>query len=305
MTRPAVARRRLAVVGLLGVTAAWGASFVLMKPAIERQPIPDFLATRFVIATLLLVLARPTVLKDIDRRTLWTGGIAGCCLGAGYVTQTIGLHYASPAVTGFLTGLYVVATPFLALALFRQPLSAKVVVAAVLALVGLATISLTEFGVGVGESWIILGALMFALHIVVLGRWSSGADVYALTVVQLAVASVGIGLLAFADGDGFVLPPDGDVWFAVLVTAVLATAVGFVIQTWAQAHMDPSRVAIILTAEVPWTAIMSVSVGMDVLTPRMVIGGAIMFAAMILAEWPTRKAKPGEIVPTHPLGHFE
>lgn len=305
MTASKIGGNRLAVVLLLAVTAAWGASFVLMKPAIERQPIPDFLATRFTIATVILILARPVVFRAFDRRTLWTGAVAGICLGVGYVTQTIGLHFASPAITGFLTGLYVVATPFLARVLFGQRLNGKVVIAAVLALVGLGVISLTSFGLGVGEWWIIVGAIFFALHIVVLGKWSPGADAYALTVIQLAVVSVGTFVLAFTDGDGYALPPDTDVWWAVIITAVLATALGFLLQTWAQSKMDPSRVAIILTAEVPWTAFLSVAVGLDVLTTRTIVGGSIMFLAMILAEWPSRKLRPGDIVPTHPLGHFE
>lgn len=297
---------RLAILALFAVTAAWGASFVLMKPAIERQPIPDFLATRFVIATIILILVRPRVLANITPRVWWTGGVAGVVLALGYVTQTIGLHYATAAITGFLTGLYVVATPLLAWLMFRQRLSAKVIIAAFLGLTGLAIISLNSFGIGVGEVWIIICAILFALHIVVLGRWAPGADTYALTVVQLLVVSIVTTILTFADGDGYVAPPDTDVWIAVLITAVLATAAGFLLQTWAQSKMDASRVAIILTAEVPWAAGLAVAVGQETLAVRTIIGGAIMIAAMLIAEWPTRrKPKPGEIIPIHPLGHFE
>ncbi len=296
----------LVIAALFAITAAWGASFVLMKPAIERQPIPDFLATRFTIAALILILVRPSVLRQLTPRTIWTGSVAGLCLALGYVTQTIGLHFATAAITGFLTGLYVVATPLLAWLIFRQPLNAKVVIAACLGLGGLGVISLNSFGIGIGEIWIIVCAIFFALHIVVLGKWSPGADSYALTVVQLVVVSVVTIAMTFADGDGYVAPPDVDVWIAVLITAVLATAVGFLLQTWAQATMDASRVAIILTAEVPWAAVISVAVGQETLALRTIIGGAIMFSAMLIAEWPSRqKPAEGEIVPVHPLGHFE
>lgn len=300
------AGNRLAILALFGVTAAWGASFVLMKPAIERQPIPDFLATRFVIAAIILILVRPSVLANITPRVWWTGGIAGIFLSLGYVTQTIGLHYATAAITGFLTGLYVVGTPLLAWLLFRQSLSRKVIVAASLGLVGLGIISINSFGMGVGDLWIIVGALFFALHIVVLGRWAPGHDSYALTVVQIIVVAIITAIMTFADGDGYVAPPDLDVWVAVLVTAVFATALAFLLQTWAQSKMDASRVAIILTAEVPWAAGLSVAVGQETLAVRTIIGGCIMFAAMLIAEWPTqRKPAKGEIIPVHPLGHFE
>jgi drug/metabolite transporter (DMT)-like permease len=297
---------RLAVVALFAVTAAWGASFVLMKPAIERQPVPDFLATRFVIATIILIMIRPQVLRSISPRVWWTGGVAGVVLALGYVTQTIGLHFATAAITGFLTGLYVVLTPILAWLMFRQRLNRKVLVAAVLGLTGLGVISLTSFGIGIGEVWIIIGALFFALHIVVLGRWAPGADSWSLTVVQLIVVSVVTIILTFADGDGYVAPPDTDVWIAVLITAVFATALAFLLQTWAQTKLDSSRTAIILTAEVPWAAGLSVAVGQEALATRTIIGGCIMIAAMLIAEWPSRR-KPGkgEILPVHPLGHFE
>jgi len=303
---PSGAGNRLAILALFGVTAAWGASFVLMKPAIERQPIPDFLATRFVIAAIILILVRPSVLANIPPRVWWTGGIAGIFLSLGYVTQTIGLHYATAAITGFLTGLYVVGTPLLAWLLFRQSLSRKVIVAASLGLLGLGIISINSFGMGVGDLWIIVGALFFALHIVVLGRWAPGHDSYALTVVQIIVVAIITAIMTFADGDGYVAPPDLDVWIAVLVTAVFATALAFLLQTWAQSKMDASRVAIILTAEVPWAAGLSVAVGQETLAVRTIIGGCIMFAAMLIAEWPTRrKPAKGEIIPVHPLGHFE
>jgi drug/metabolite transporter (DMT)-like permease len=306
VNRTPSADSRLAILALFAVTAAWGASFVLMKPAIERQPIPDFLATRFVIAAIVLILVRPSVLSNITPRVWWTGTIAGVFLAVGYVAQTIGLHYATAAITGFLTGLYVVGTPLLAWLLFRQRLNGRVIVAASLGLVGLGIISLNSFGIGVGEMWIIVGALFFALHIVVLGRWAPRNDSYALTVVQMIVVAICAAVLTFADGDGYVSPPDTDVWIAVLVTAVFATALAFLLQTWAQSKMDSSRVAIILTAEVPWAAGLSVAVGQETLAVRTIIGGCIMIAAMLIAEWPSRrKPRKGEILPVHPLGHFE
>jgi drug/metabolite transporter (DMT)-like permease len=303
----AVARGNgLAVIALLGVTAAWGASFVLMKPAIERQPIPDFLVTRFVIATVILILIRPSVLTTITARVWRTGSAAGVLLAFGFVTQTIGLLYATAAITGFLTGLYIVATPILAWLIFRQPLNTKVIIAAVMGLTGLAVISLDSFGIGIGEIWIIVCAIFFALHIVVLGKWAPGTDAYALTVVQLIVVSIVTAILTLVDGDGYAPPPDIDVWIAVIITAVLATAAAFLVQTWAQSKMDASRVAIILTAEVPWAASISVAVGQEVLDLRTIIGGCIMISAMLIAEWPSRrKPEEGEIVPVHPLGHFE
>lgn len=295
-----------AVIALVGVTAAWGASFVLMKGAIERQPIPDFLATRFALASLILFLVRPNIFRKITKRNWWTGSIAGLVLALGYITQTIGLHFATPAITGFYTGLYVVATPLIAWLFFRQKLSWKILSAVCLALVGLGIISLSSFGLGFGEWMLIACSILFALHIISLGRWSPGSDPYALTMVQLLAVTVVSAFAAVSDGDGYLLPPDTEVWMAIIITAFFATAAGFLVQTWAQAHLDPSRAAILLTAEVPWTALISAASGQEILSLRTLIGGTIMFLAMLLVEWPTkRKLKPGEISPAHPLGHFE
>jgi drug/metabolite transporter (DMT)-like permease len=92
-------------------------------------------------------------------------------------------------------------------------------------------------------------------------------------------------------GDGYQAPPTDDVWFAVLFTAVLATAFAFFIQTWAQGIMDASRVAIILTSEVVFAAAISVAVGQEILTLQTLLGGALMVAAMLLVEWPSRRSK--------------
>ena len=289
----------IAAIALLSVTASWGASFVLMKDAIERQPIPDFLFTRFTVAALVMIVARPRVLRDITPRVLWTGSIIGLILGAGYITQTVGLELSTAAITGFLTGLYVILTPLIGWLFLKQKLSGRVIVGAVLSLTALGILSITDVGFSDGTVWVVICAILFALHIVTLGVWSPGADAYALTLIQIVIVAVMTVLWTFGDGNGLVLPPDAGVWNAILITAVFATALGFFLQTWAQGHMDPGRVAILLTTEVLWSGIIAVGVGQEPLTVRLIIGGAIMFAAMLVIEWPGKKR------PDHALVHLE
>ena len=277
----------IAAPALISVAIIWGAAFVLMKPAIEKQPIFDFLATRFTIAVLIMILIRPSVLKLIRGDIIKFGFPLGAILGAGYITQTIALQETTAAITGFLTGLYVVLTPIFAWLAFRQKVARKVWLAVALATAGLALISITGVAIELGQVWGILCAILFAVHIVGLGAWSPGRDAYALTVVQLAAAGVVCWIGALADG--YQVPPSEDVWFAVLFTAVLATALAFFVQTWAQGIMDASRVAIILTSEVVFAAAISVAVGQEVLTLKTLLGGALMVAAMLLVEWPSRK----------------
>jgi len=274
---------------LISVAIIWGAAFVLMKPAIEKQPIFDFLATRFTIAVAVMILVRPSVLKLIRGDILKFGFPLGAILGAGYITQTIALQETTAAITGFLTGLYVVLTPIFAWLAIRQKVARKVWVAVALATAGLALMSITGVAIELGQVWGVICAILFAVHIVGLGAWSPGRDAYALTVVQLAAAGVVCWIGALADG--YQVPPSEDVWFAVLFTAVLATALAFFVQTWAQGIMDASRVAIILTSEVVFAAAISVAVGQEVLTIKTLIGGGLMVAAMLLVEWPSRKSR--------------
>ncbi len=279
----------IAAPALISVAILWGASFVLMKPAIEKQPISDFLATRFTIAVLVMILIRPSVLRLIRLDMLKVGAPLGAILGAGYITQTIALQETTAAITGFLTGLYVVLTPLFAWLAFRQKVARKVWAAVALATAGLALISITGLSIQVGQIWGVICAALFAAHIVGLGKWSPDRDAYGLTVVQLAFAGVVCWIGAL--GDGYQAPPTDDVWFAVLFTAVLATALAFLVQTWAQGIMDASRVAIILTSEVVFAAAISVAVGQEILTLQTLLGGALMVAAMLLVEWPSRRSK--------------
>lgn len=281
-------RHRLAAFALLAVTASWGVAFVWMKTAIVKEPFYDFLATRFTIAALIMILARPKTLKLMNGNMLWRGGALGVVLGVAYVFQTIGLELSTAAVTGFFTGLYVVLTPLLAFLLLRARISLKVLIGVVLATAGLALITADGLSLSNGIIPLLLCALLYALHIVGLGAWSKNLDSYALTVVQLATVALvsWIGALQ----DGYQPPPDADVWGAVVFCAVFATAVGFFVQTWAQSIMDASRVAIFLTTEVVFAAGFSYAIGQEPIKALTVIGGAVLVSAMLLVEWPSRKA---------------
>ena len=271
-----------AVIGLTSVTAVWGAAFVLMKDALERQPVNDFLGTRFAIATLVLIAIRPKVLKEINLKMLGIAIPLGILLSLGFITQSTGLTHSTAAITGFVTGLYVIFTPLLS-AIFLKKVVTKIEWAAVfLATFGLGLLSLRGWAIGFGEFLTLLCALFFALHIIGLGEWSSRFATYPLTVVQLGTVAVFTGITGFSNG--YIAPPDSDVWKAILITALLATSAGFLIQTWAQSHMDATSVAVILTLEVVFAALVAVIAGQEVLTTRTVAGGSLIVIAMIAMQ---------------------
>jgi drug/metabolite transporter (DMT)-like permease len=260
-----------------------------MKDAIDEQPVFDFLATRFTLAALVMIAIRPQVLSLIGRQTLLRGSVLGVMLGLAYITQTIGLELTTAAITGFLTGLYVVFTPVLFWFVFRKKIEMKVIVGSALALTALLFISFNGLSIDPGQIWLIACALLFAGHIIGLSFWATAKEIYPITVVQLAAAAAVCWLGAVPDG--YQAPPNAFVWGTVIFTAVFATAMAFLIQTWAQSIMDPSRVAIILTGEIVFAALIAVAVGQEVLAARTIIGGVLIVAAMLIVEWPDKKTK--------------
>ncbi|MEO0027308.1 MAG: hypothetical protein RL716_639 [Actinomycetota bacterium] len=290
-----------AAIALVSVAVSWGAAFVLMKDAIADQPFYDFLATRFLIAGVLMIAFRPKVLGAFDKTTVKHGVFLGAILAAGYFTQTIGLELSTAAITGFITGLYVVLVPIFSWVLYKVKAGKRLVWGVILATIALGLISINGLAIGVGETWVILCAALFAAHIVGLSKLSPGKDVYALTVLQLLTVAGLSGIGAFIT-DGYQAPADSFGWFAVLFTAVFATAIAFLVQTWAQSIMDASRVAILLTGEVAWTAIIAVMVGQEELSLKTIVGGLLMIASMLVVEWPTKNKDQPQVL-LDPLVH--
>jgi drug/metabolite transporter (DMT)-like permease len=271
---------RLAPWALLSVSAAWGMAFVVMKDAIERQSVNNFLFTRFTLAVIVMVALKPQVLKKLNRDLIIRAGSAGIFLGLGYIFQTLGLARTGAAITGFVTGLYVVFTPLLAYFFLKERLTKLIWGCVFLATIGLGLLSIRGFSVGIGEMLVLASAFFFAAHIIALGKWSSGRDVYAMTIVQLAMCALLSGLASIPQG--YSAPPDYGVWAVVVFTAVICTAVAFVVQTWSQAHMTTTKVAVILTMEVVFAALFAIIFGGERLTLQATLGGLMVLTAMFM-----------------------
>ena len=271
---------KLAPWALLSVAAAWGFAFVVMKDAIQRQSVNNFLFTRFALAVLAMLLIRPQTVKHFNKDLLQRGSLAGIFLGFGYIFQTLGLERTGAAITGFITGLYVVLTPVLAWLVLKEKITRFVWLCIMVATVGLALLSVRGFSVGIGEMLVLASALFFAAHIIALSKWSSGRDVYAMTVVQLTMCGLLAGIASIPGG--YAPPPDSGVWAVVIFTAVFATAIAFIIQTWSQAHMSATKVAVILTMEVVFAAVFAIFFGGERLTLQSALGGILVVVAMYL-----------------------
>ena len=271
---------KLAPWALLTVSVAWGLAFVVMKPAIERQSVNNFLFTRFVLAVLVMILIRPQVVKLFTKDLLLRGFGAGLLLGGGYILQTVGLANTGAAITGFVTGLYVILTPLFAAVIFKDRISKTTWAYVFVATIGLGLLSLHGWSVGYGEFLVFLSAIAFAAHITALSKWSAGRDVYAMTITQLIMCAILTGIASSIEG--YSPPPDFGVWAVVIFTAVFCTAIAFIVQTWSQAHMSATKVAVILTMEVVFAAIFAIIFGGERLTLQSAIGGILVVIAMYL-----------------------
>ena len=283
----------LAALLLLSVTAVWGSTFFLIKDLLERVPILDFLAIRFSIAAVLLLLVAPRALGRLSSDARKHALVLGALYGVAQILQTAGLAHTAASVSGFITGMYVVATPLFAALILHSRITQMTWGAVALATAGLAVLTLQGLAVGYGEAITLVAAMIYALHIVGLGAWSKPADAIGMSILQIIVIAV-ICLVASVPG-GIVLPQTTGDWLAVLYMAAFAGSFALLAQTWAQAHLAPTRCAIIMSMEPVFAALFAVLAGGEDPTLRLILGGSMVVAAMLVVELAPRRKVEAEV----------
>jgi drug/metabolite transporter (DMT)-like permease len=283
----------LATATLLAVTACWGSTFFLIHDLLERVPTLDFLAVRFAIASVTMVVLAPRALTSLTPDARRQAVVLGCLYGAAQILQTAGLAETPASVSGFITGMYVVATPVFAALILRTRIGWLTWTAVGLAMAGLGVLTLSGFSIGYGEALIFVSAMLYALHIVGLGAWSDAQQALGMAIVQLMVITV-ICTVSTAP-NGVVLPDRVGDWVSVLYMALFAGAGAMIGQTWAQAHLPATRAAIIMSMEPVFAALFAVLFGGESATVRMIFGGLLVLAAMLLAELAPRRKVEAEV----------
>lgn len=299
MHRPgdrAVTSRRtslLASAALLAMTASWGSTFFLIRDLLERVPTLDFLAVRFLIATVAMLLVAPRAVARLSPESRRHAMVLGAIYGVAQILQTSGLAHTPASVSGFITGMYVVITPLLAAVLLRTRIGALTWAAVALAAVGLGVLTLQGLSLGYGEGLTLLSAVLYALHIVGLGAWSDPRQALGMSIVQIGVIALLCSIATVPDG--VVLPSGAADWASVIYMALVAGAAAMLAQTWAQAHLPPTRSAIIMSMEPVFAATFAVWLGGEPATSRMLGGGLLVLTAMLLVELAPRRKVEGEV----------
>lgn len=269
----------------LGLVALiWGSTFVTVKNALDAADPLNFVAWRFWLATLCLVILFPRRVRTIRREEVLTGGLMGVWLAGGYVFQTIGLQTTTSAKAGFITGLSVVIVPVLATVLLRRPPGRWAVMGIVAATLGLAILSLNDdLSVQSGDLWVLACAVMFALHIVTVARYAPHYDAIRLTLVQIAVvALLTTAAMPFFETPDLSLPLE--TWGAIAFTGVVATALVFGLQVYVQRFTTPTHTALLFSLEPVFAALFGWWIASEPLGAKELVGGGLILAGMLIAE---------------------
>ncbi len=280
---------------LLSVVIIWGSTFVLTKDAIYHIQTYNFLALRFGIATFFLILFSLKRLPALNRTTVKNGIILGLMLFGGYALQTVGLNYTTASNSAFITGFSAVIVPMLSAAILKKTPQPSALFGVVLALSGLGLLTLgNNFVLNIGDIYTLCGSFFFALQIIMIDRYTSMSDPILLATVEIGVVALASTLFTIA-AENPVLPTRPNLWFAILVTSLLATTYAFIIQNIAQKYTSPTHVALIFMGEPVFAQAFAFMVLGEILTPKQFVGCALILIGMLSAEFkPMLKLKQRE-----------
>ncbi|TWH01333.1 EamA domain-containing membrane protein RarD [Nocardioides sp. J9] len=286
----------LAALALLAMTASWGSTFFLIKDLLDRVPTVDFLAVRFLVAGAAMLLVAPRAVARLSPEVRRRALVLGALYGVAQILQTAGLAHTPASVSGFITGLYVVATPVLAAVVLRTRINGLTWAAVLLATAGLGVLTLDGFSIGYGEAITLVAALLYAAHIVGLGAWSTASDALGMSILQvLVIAAICLAAALVTGERGVVLPDRGADWVSLVYMALVAGAAAMLAQTWAQSHLPPTRSAIIMSMEPVFAAFFAVLLGGEQVTARMAVGGLMVLTAMLVVEALPRRKVEAEV----------
>ncbi len=277
-------------------TIIWGSSFVIVKDVTNAISPAWILVVRFLAASAIMAVV---MLKQrhlyFERGHVAFGLLFGLVMFAAYYAQTIGITDTTPGKNAFLTGTYCVIVPFLAWLLVKRRPNRYNIIAAVLCIVGIGFISLDgNFSIRFGDAMTLLCAVFYALHIILVSQFSQGRNIYVLTMWQF----VGVTACSIAAGLAFEPMPvwsavQVDSWVSLAYLAIACTTVALLFQNIGQAHIPPASAALLLSLEAVFGVAFSVAFGAESLTPRIVVGFALVFAAIVVSEvLPERMRKP-------------
>lgn len=277
-------RKYIGEIGLLVTAIIWGTGFPVSAIALDYFSPYQILAGRFFIGAVLLGIVFYKRLLNLSKSVLLKGGLLGVFLFGAFTFQTVGLQFTTPSNNAFLTAVNVLIVPFIAFVLYRRKVSPFELVGAVLAMAGIALLSLNgTLSVNPGDVLSLMCAVFFAFHIFYTGQFVRKEDAITLTLVQMTVAAVIAWIVIGLRGEA-TLPITTASATSILYLGVFSTTLAFLLQTVAQKHVSETKAAILLSMESLWGMIFSIIMLREIVTVQMIIGAALILLAILLAE---------------------
>lgn len=272
---------------LLFVTIGWGASFILTKIALTDLETYNFLAIRFILAFIISSIFFIKKMKKLDKRTIKLGVFLGIILYLHYAFQTVGLNYTTASKSAFITGLNVIMVPIFSPLLLKQFPKKASIYGAILAFIGMGLLSLNNIssinGMNIGDIYTFICAVIFALYIIAVGKFTSDVESISFAVIQVGVVGI-LSLITSAVTENPVVPTSKEAWISILILSVVCTSAAYIIQNVAQRFTSSTHTALIYTGEPVFAAIFGYLFFRELLNTRGTIGAILILIGMITAE---------------------
>jgi drug/metabolite transporter (DMT)-like permease len=300
-----VSKRLRADLSLALCSLLWGATFVVVKGALDHASVFLFLATRFTVAAVLMLLWSHRALVAVEPEDWFAGLRLGCFMFLGYAFQTAGLRYTTPAKSGFVTGSSVVLVPLLLAIFWGKRLTWGAYAGALVAVLGLYYLTIPSQGIAFlnrGDVLTFVAAGLYAVHIILVGEYTRAHSAKALSVIQVAACAamswITAGAASAIHWQAARFEWRWELYAGILICAVFATALAFSIQLWAQQFTTPSHAAVLFTLEPVFAVLTSYLVIDERLGPRSLVGAGFVLAGIFVAELLGPPAAPESPEPT-------
>lgn len=277
-------KKYISEIALMMTALIWGSGFVASAISLKYYTPYQILAGRFLIGAVIMSLVFMKRIKKIKKSTMIRGAILGVFLYSAFTLQTIGLQFTTPSKNAFLTAVNVIIVPFISFVIFKRKFDRYEFMGAILAMAGVGVISLQiSGGINIGDLLTLGCAVLFAFQIFYTSIYVQKEDPILLTLVQMVTAAIFGLIFIFLSGETQI-SLGREALFSVFYLGVFSTTIAFLLQTVAQKYTTETKTAIILSTEAFWGMILSVIILSEALTSRMIIGGVLIFLAIIVSE---------------------
>ncbi len=272
-------------IALLLITVGWGASFLITKSSLSELSTFNFLAIRFSVAFILSLIIFFKQIINIDKKTFKHGIVLGIVVYATYALQTIGLNYTTASKSAFITGFNVILVPIFSTILTKKVPDKKVFFSVFIAFIGLGLLTLNKnvSGINIGDIYTFICAIMCAIHILLIGKYTKECESISLAVIQIGVCAV-LSLTTSLAFENPIVPTSYSIWINILILSVVCTLGAFIVQSVAQKFTSPTHTALIFTAEPVFAAIFGYIILGEMLSIQGLIGAILILIGMIITE---------------------